>query len=166
MSKQSFVTSFVVDRAPTEVFDAVTNVRGWWSEEVVGGTERPGDEFDYRYGDTHRCRIRVTESVPGRKVSWLVLDNHFSFTEDTAEWTGTTIDFEILEREDGGTELRFTHHGLVPEYECFEVCVQGWSFYVGKSLRSLIATGVGQPNGGGGRVRTAAERDLVAARDR
>ena len=46
VSSQSFSTSFVVDESPKQVFDAVTNVRGWWSEEVKGGTSKLNDEFD------------------------------------------------------------------------------------------------------------------------
>ncbi|MGW4831399.1 SRPBCC family protein [Amycolatopsis japonica] len=137
----SFTTSFTVDRTPQQVYDAFTDVRRWWSEEI----EHTGDEFEYHYEAVHRCRIRITESVPGRKVSWLVLENHFDFTRDETEWVGTTITFEI-EEKDGKTEARFTHHGLVPEYECFDVCHKAWTFYVGTSLRDLITTGEGQPN--------------------
>ncbi|ANN17526.1 ATPase [Amycolatopsis orientalis] len=137
----SFTTSFTVDQTPRQVYDAFTDVRGWWSEEIV----HTGDEFEYHYEELHHCRVRITESVPGRKVSWLVLENHFDFTRDDTEWVGTTITFEITEK-DGKTEARFTHHGLVPEYECFEVCHKAWTFYVGTSLRALITTGEGQPN--------------------
>ena len=159
MSDHSFTTSFTVDRAPKEAFAAITDVRGWWSDEIDGSTAELGDEFVYRYEDVHRCRIRVTEIVPDRKVSWLVVENYFEFTADKTEWTGTTISFDIVEK-DGQTEVRFTHQGLVPEYECFEVCSTSWGFYVNGSLRSLITTGEGQPNGRG-RPRVAAERAAV-----
>ncbi len=141
----SFTTTFTVDQTPRQVFDAFNDVRGWWSEEVDGGTTHVGDEFTYHYEEVHRCTMRITESVPGRVVSWLVLANHFDFTRDETEWVGTTITFEIAEK-DGKTEARFTHHGLVPDYECYDVCHQAWTFYVGTSLRALIITGDGQPN--------------------
>jgi len=50
--------------------------------------------------------------------------------------------FEITAREDG-TEVRFAHRGLVPEFECFESCSSGWGFFVNRSLRHLITTGEG-----------------------
>jgi hypothetical protein len=87
----------------------------------------------------------VTEADPGRRISWLVLDNHFAFTEDQTEWTGTTVTFDIAE-EGGRTEVRFTHQGLTPACECFEVCSTAWGFFVNSSLRSLITTGEGRPN--------------------
>ncbi|WP_216216968.1 SRPBCC family protein [Amycolatopsis aidingensis] len=144
MADQSLTITFLVDQAPREVFDSITNVRGWWSDGLRGRTEKPGDEFTYRHGDAHRCKIRVTEAIPGRKVSWLVLDNYFDFTEDKTEWIDTTVHFDISSTG-GKTEVHFTHKGLVPEYECFEVCSDGWNFFVGSSLRDLITTGRGQP---------------------
>lgn len=39
MSEQDFTASFSVDRSPEEVFVAIQNVRGWWSENIEGGTE-------------------------------------------------------------------------------------------------------------------------------
>lgn len=155
MSEQSFTTTFSVDRTPKEVFDAITDVRGWWSEDIDGATAGLGDEFTYRNEGVHHCTMRVTEVVPERKVSWLVLDNYFDFTQDKTEWDDTSVSFEIFER-DGRTEVRFTHLGLVPGYECFDVCSNAWGFYVNGSLRSLITTGEGQPNRRG-RPRLPAE---------
>ncbi|WUI01534.1 hypothetical protein OHR68_06850 [Spirillospora sp. NBC_00431] len=76
---RNFSTTISVDRTPQEAFDAVINVRGWWSQEVAGVTDQVGGEFDYHFKDVHRCRMRVTELVPGRKVAWHVLDNYFDF---------------------------------------------------------------------------------------
>jgi len=147
MNDHNFTTCFMVDRTPDAVFAAINNVRGWWSQDVSGPTDKAGEAFDYRYRDLHRCRIRVVELVPGRKVAWHVERNHFSFTRDDSEWTGTDIVFDIAER-DGKSEVRFTHVGLVPDYECYDVCSDGWATYIEGSLRSLIVSGEGQPNVG------------------
>lgn len=162
MSDQSYTTTFSVEQTPKEAFDAINNPRGWWSEEIEGGTDKVGDEFKYHYEDLHRCKIRVTELVPGQKVSWLVVDNYFSFTEDKTEWKDTTISFEISEK-DGKTQVHFTHLGLVPEYECYNACSEGWGNYINGSLRNLIAAGEGQPNSRG-QARTSAEEELGTAR--
>ena len=47
---------------------------------------------------------------------------------------------------EGGSEVRFTHVGLVPEHECFDICHGAWTHYIGDSLRSFLATGAGKPN--------------------
>jgi uncharacterized protein YndB with AHSA1/START domain len=141
----SFTAAFSVDQTPEEVFRAISNVRGWWSEDITGDSDKAGGEFTYRYEDTHRCRIKVTELVPGEKVTWHVLDNYFGFTQDKAEWQDTDIRFDITARN-GKTEIRFTHVGLVPGYECFDICSNSWDFYLRTSLRTLIRTGQGLPN--------------------
>ena len=146
MKTADFSTTIMVDQTPNEVFDAINNVRGWWSEEIEGSTNQLYDEFNYHYEDVHRCKIKIIEFIPDEKVVWLVVDNYFKFTEDKSEWTGTKIVFEIA-REGNKTQLRFTHLGLVPEYECFEICRDAWSNYVRNSLQSLISTGKGKPNG-------------------
>jgi hypothetical protein len=145
MNNQDFTTTLSVDQSPKQVFDAISNVRSWWSEEIKGGTSKLNDEFAYQYNDVHRCKMKLIEVVPDKKVVWLVLDNYFSFTKDRSEWTGTKVVFEISE-QDNKTQLRFTHQGLVPEYECYTACVNGWSQYIERSLLNLITTGKGQPN--------------------
>ena len=145
MSGTSYSTSFTLDRTPAEVFAAINDVRSWWMTKVDGDNRAVGDEFSYRVPDVHFCKMRVTELVPGEKVVWTVVDNHMTFISDQSEWLGTEIRFELSEK-DGGTELRFTHDGLVPTYECFDICQNAWTFYVGDSLRRLAATGVGEPS--------------------
>ncbi|HEY4064218.1 MAG TPA: SRPBCC domain-containing protein [Puia sp.] len=135
----------MVDESPKEVFDAVGNVRGWWSEQVEGDTNKLNDEFMYHFKDVHRCRMKLTEVVPEKKVVWHVLDNYFNFTKDQTEWDDTTVSFEISKKDDK-TQLVFTHKGLVPAHECYEICSNAWGTYIKNSLRSLIETGKGQPN--------------------
>ena len=141
----SFTAAFTVEQTPGEVFRAINNVRGWWSEDIEGDPDKAGGEFTYRYKDTHRCRIKVTELVAGELVSWHVLDNYFDLTQDKAEWKDTAIRFDITAR-DGKTEIRFVHAGLVPACECFDVCSNSWDFYLYTSLRALIRTGRGLPS--------------------
>jgi hypothetical protein len=137
---QDFTTTFIVDQTPDEVFTAINNVRGWWGEDIQGGTDKLGDEFTYRYQDIHYSKQRITGLEPGAKVVWHVLDANLNFTRDPAEWTGTDITFDIS-RHSGQTEVTFTHRGLVPEVECFDQCSNAWSYLVNSSLRELITTG-------------------------
>lgn len=158
MSDQNFTLSFTVDQSPEEVFKAIINVRGWWSQAIEGETDKQGALFYYHFKDIHRATLKVTELVPGKKVSWHVLQNYFNFGKDQTEWTGTDIVFEIAKKGDK-TELVFTHIGLVPQYECYKVCSDGWGTYIYDSLRSLITTGKGQPNVG--EAVTKSEHELT-----
>ena len=145
MKTQNYTTTFTVDQSPKEAFDAINNPRRWWSEEIEGDADTLNAEFKYLYRDVHRSRFRIAEFVPGKKVVWHVLDNYFNFVQDETEWTGTDVVFEIAKKGDK-TEVRFTHAGLVPAYQCYNVCSNAWGGYIGGSLKSLITTGKGRPN--------------------
>ena len=145
MMKQGFTSSFSVDQTPHEAFAAINNVRGWWSGQIEGDTDKLGAEFTYRYKDVHFSKQKITEFIPGKKVVWRVLDSNLSFAKDKSEWNGTDIVFDISEKE-GKTEVRFTHVGLVPEYECYGSCSNAWGMLVNGNLRKLITTGKSQPD--------------------
>jgi hypothetical protein len=145
MNSQNFATTFTVDQTPEAAFAAISDVRGWWSGELEGSTDKLGDEFTYRYKDLHYSKQRLTEVIPGQKIVWLVLDSYLGFVEDKTEWNGTTITFEVARKGDK-TEVRFSHVGLVPDHECYDACSSAWGFYINGSLRNLIATGKGEPN--------------------
>lgn len=140
-----YTTAFLVDQSPKEAFEAIKDVRGWWSGNIEGGTTRLGDEFTYRYEDVHYSKQRLVEVVPNKRVVWLVLDSCLSFVKDKGEWTGTKIFFE-LSKKGAKTQVRFTHRGLVTQYECYDACSSAWSGYINESLRGLIAKGRGKPN--------------------
>jgi hypothetical protein len=145
MSNQDFTTTIHVDQTPDEATAAINNPRGWWSQEIEGGTDKLNDEFTYHYKDVHRCKMKIVELVSGKRVVWLVTYNDFNFIKDKSEWIGTKVIFDILRKNDK-TQIRFTHYGLVPQYECYDVCENAWTGYIQNSLRNLITTGKGTPN--------------------
>jgi hypothetical protein len=161
MTTTDFTTTMLVDQSPSEVFNAINNVRGWWSEEVEGDTDRLNSVFDYHYQDVHCSKMKIVELIPDTRVVWQVLDNYFSFTKDKEEWKDNEIIFEISRNGDQ-TELRFTQVGLVPEYECYDICENAWNTYIQKSLHSLITTGKGQPNGKD-KPQTKDEKELASS---
>ena len=142
MISSDFTTTILVDNSAKEVFNAINNVRGWWQGEIEGSTDKLNDEFTYRMKEFHFSKQKVVELIPNEKVGWLVTDSKLNFVTNKSEWTGTKIIFEISEINNK-TQIRFTHFGLVPEFECFGGCSNGWSELVQKSLYSLITTGKG-----------------------
>ena len=141
----SFTLTISVDQTPHEAFEAINDVRSWWSGEIDGPTDELGGEFTYRYSKMHSSKQKITELVPGKRVVWRVVDSHLGFTKNQQEWTGTRMIFDIARKGDM-TEVRFTHEGLVPTLECYDACFEGWTKLVQGNLRSLIATAKGQPD--------------------
>ena len=145
MNNNSFNKAITVNQSPEKVFNDILNLRGWWTEQFEGSTTELNAESIMRYKDIHYCKIKLVEKEPNSRIAWLVLDNHFSFVEDKTEWIGTKLVFNITEK-DGKTEVHFTHEGLVPDYECYELCNEAWTNYITNSLVKYLTTGKGEPN--------------------
>lgn len=137
-----FTMTLETEKSPEHVFNAIRDVRSWWSglynESFSGETQELNDEFSFRAGDgAHYSKQKLVEVIPNQKVVWLITDSELSFLEQKEEWTGTRVIFEISEK-DGKTELVFTHQGLTPEIECYGSCAPAWSMYLQDKLLSLL----------------------------
>lgn len=145
MKNKNFTTKLTVGQTPEEVFNAVRNVRSWWSgyysEEIEGDTEKLNDEFSFRAGGgAHYSRQKLIEVIPNKKVVWLITDSKLDFLDKKDEWTGTKVIFDISTKGNK-TELIFTHEGLTPEIECYNSCAPAWSQYLQNKLLPLITKG-------------------------
>lgn len=145
MNDSNFAARFHVEQTPEEVFDAINDVRSWWSGQIEGDTDRLGAEFTYRYKHLHYSRQKLAELVPGEKIVWHVVDGRLSFVEEGGEWKDTVIVFDIA-RKDGGTDVSFTHIGLTPACACYGACSGGWNVFIHGNLRNRILTGKAQPD--------------------
>ena len=144
MNTPDYTATLTVDATPQEVFNNINSVTKWWTDDLEGHSQKLNDEFTVRFGDVHVSTQKLVEVIPDKKVVWLVTDSKLNFIKDKQEWTNTKISFEISS-QGNKTEIRFTHHGLVPEVECFRDCTKGWDQYIKGSLFKLLTTGKGEP---------------------
>lgn len=145
MSGENYTAIFIFDKSPEEVFNAISDISAWWSEDMKGNSHNLHDEFEVRFADIHYSRQKLTDVTLNKRIVWLVTDSHLSFLEDKSEWNNTEISFDISV-DAGKTQLTFTHKGLVPQIECFDACSKGWNYYLQESLYKFITTGKGNPN--------------------
>jgi len=144
MKKQDYTVSITVDASVQEVFKSINSVKKWWTDDLEGESQKPGDEFTVHFGDVHVSTQKLIELIPGKKVVWLVTDSNLNFIKDKQEWTNTTISFDIADHGNK-TQVQFTHTGLVPEVECYNSCAKGWDYYIKGSLFKLLTEGKGTP---------------------
>lgn len=144
-SNENFSAAITVNKSPVIAFEGIKNFRAWWSEEIDGHTDKLNETFFYHYKDIHLCKIKLIEMIPNKKLVYQVVENEFNFIKDKSEWVDTRLIFDITTDGDT-TKVNFTHEGLVPEYECFQVCNDAWSGYINNSLKNFIETGKGNPN--------------------
>ncbi|MCS3557366.1 MULTISPECIES: SRPBCC domain-containing protein [unclassified Sphingobacterium] len=145
MENNNYTSTFKVDKDASTTFKAIKNFRAWWSEEIEGNTEKLGEAFLYHYKDIHLCKLKLVEEIPNVKLVYLVTDNEFNFIKDKTEWVNTKLIFD-LSKDGEQTKVTFTHEGLTPLDECFEICNDSWANYIQGSLKNLIETGRGNPN--------------------
>lgn len=134
MKENSFSYSFKTSKTPKEVFDLLLDIPQWWfgiyDETIKGESKKVNDEFTFKAGGgMHYSKQKLVELVPGKKIVWQVVDSKLSFLNDTGEWNGSKIEFDLSPVKEG-TQVIFTHQGLVPEIECYNNCSSAWTQYL------------------------------------
>lgn len=143
MKQTDYHISITAKATPEKAVNAINNVPAWWAANTTGRSEKQGDRFTVRFGETY-VDFEVTSVVPS-KIKWYILDCNLHWLQDKKEWKGHTITWDISNTGDDVT-IAFTQAGLTPALECYTNCEKGWNFYVGESLRDLINTGTGRPD--------------------
>lgn len=151
-----FQHRLVIGAPAASVFAAITSIdglRGWWTQDCDGST-RIGGTIHFRFGPSH-ADMRVEGLDANREVRWLCTGEYIAADQLSRkdEWVGTHVVFRLTAESATRTRLDFEHVGLVPAFECYDLCRNGWQYYLG-SLQQLLETGHGMPieHGQGGRT--------------
>ncbi|HMG14430.1 MAG TPA: hypothetical protein VK590_03215 [Saprospiraceae bacterium] len=136
MENKNYTTSILVDQSPEQAFNAINNVKTWWSSNFEGHSEKLNDVYTVHFGKTN-ITIQIIESIPFEKILWEVIDCHKDWLKNKKEWKGTKMLWEISTVMEG-TKITFTHIGLVPGLECYKGCENAWREYIRGSLYNLI----------------------------
>ena len=138
-----YTATLPIASAPEPVFDALTTLSGlaaWWAPVTGSGAEGGELRFDMNVTEGPLV-IAVHTAQRPTIVVWDVLACPF-----LPDWAGTTIAFDLGHSEDGQCDLFFRHHGLTGQFDCYDMCRQGWDHFL-PSLRDYAATGTGSPLG-------------------
>lgn len=144
----SFTTKVLIKGSKEDVFKAISqHVQKWW-----GNTDSPvskiGDEFTTSFDKTY-WKFKISKYLPFSKIVWNCIDAkhiHSGYNGIEKEWIGTSVNWLLEEKGKEETLLHFTHNGLVPELNCYEICFPAWERFVIQSLKNFVETGVGMPH--------------------
>lgn len=145
MEQKNYNCSIIVNTNANETIEAISRVNEWWVKNTEGKTEKFDDVFVVRFNAEAFVTFKITEFEKDTKVVWTVTDCYLPRLKDKTEWNNTQAVFEISNENDM-TKINFTHIGIVPEIECYDMCVKGWDLYVKGSLANYLNEGVGQPS--------------------
>ena len=124
---KNYTATIEVAKSPQEVFNCLTEVTKWWSKDFEGYSAKLNDEFVIHHPGQHYSKQNLIEFIPNLSIVWLVTESRlYWLTNDQQEWTDTKMNFGISHRGNK-TSIHFTHEGLTPDKECYEMCAQGWN---------------------------------------
>lgn len=125
------------------LFASAAGVSRWWGptegDGAVGGT------LVTSFGEYGVNVMRVLQAGPTRVVWESSALDGTTPTGHTAEWLGTTMEFDFIPAG-AGTQLRFRHAGLTPRLQCWDACVAAWTQFL-SSIETYAKTGTGTPFG-------------------
>lgn len=134
------IRHYLVIKAPVEtVYQALTTQEGlssWWTRRTIAKPE-VGFLNEFRFGELYHNKMRVTELIPNKRVSWIC-------ESGDKEWIGTGLSFELRKEKDH-TILRFAHREWREATEFYESCNYHWGYYL-RSVKLLCETGKGTPH--------------------
>ena len=144
MKEQDYHSVVTANVSAGEAFERITRISEWWTAGVQGNSQRVGDEFTVRFGETF-VTFKVVEIIPNQRAVWLVTDCNLHWISNKAEWKNTKLVWD-LSSQNGTTQVTMTHIGLIQGIECYSDCAAGWNFYIQHSLLKLLAEGRGLPD--------------------
>jgi hypothetical protein len=139
IENKNYHRTVTVNTSPEEAMKKISQVNLWWKKDFLGSAEKLNDKFTVPFGEPSFVDFFVSEFMPGKKVVWKVTDCYLSWFQDKKEWNNTEVVFQ-LSKENGKTKIDFTHVGLVPEIECYNVCENGWNGHI-NTLEKFINEG-------------------------
>lgn len=130
-----------------KAFEAITlQIADWWST-TNGTSDTIGDEFKVSFGEESYWKFKVINLVEPNEIIWECIESHqdHNLKGIDEEWLNTWIYWSFSKRK-GRTRVDFLHDGLISTGICYEVCSNGWNFYILDSLKSFLESGKGKPS--------------------
>jgi hypothetical protein len=73
--QQNYSCTITAAVTPMEAFDAINHVNEWWAKNTEGPSEKEGDVFTIRFGNTYVI-FKMAEVIPGKKIVWEAVESY------------------------------------------------------------------------------------------
>ena len=144
----NYKQSLLVSINKNEVFKALTKeIPDWWST-IEGASNEVNAEFKVSFGSESYWKFKVESLNEPNEVVWECIESHqdHNLKGIDEEWTNTKL-YWLISKSGDKTKIDFVHDGLLSTGVCYEVCSNGWDFYILDSLKHFLEGGVGKPSG-------------------
>jgi len=143
----SYSKSVTITGTKDEIFKSLTlNIDKWWGE-----IDHPADKlestFKVSFGEAFWV-FKVIEFQKNWMLTWECIESnqvHAGLKGVKEEWLGTKLHWNISSKDNQTTTVDFLHEGLVPAFNCYDVCSIAWDYFITDSLKSYIEKGIGKP---------------------
>lgn len=112
----------------------------WWTE-MTSVVKKIGDKTTAKFEDGTTWSFEVTSIEKNKLIEFNCYEaNHIHLVttpEMRSEWKNTTLRFEIIPRG-AETDIHFTHLGLTPEVNCYDICCTGWDHFFGSAFKAYL----------------------------
>ncbi|MBL4669078.1 MAG: SRPBCC domain-containing protein [Flavobacteriales bacterium] len=142
----NYKTTIEVKSSQKNTFKAVSKeLNKWWGRVDNSDINKVGDIFSVYFEDTE-WQFEITKFSMHDEIHWkCIFSNHTvpGLENVKEEWLNTEIVWKLKEVEEG-VEISFEHVGLTPALNCYDVCNNGWDFFI-NSLKDYLENEGGSP---------------------
>lgn len=137
-----YENTITVNVTPHQVFYALTKEMSNWWTPMSSKVDKVGDKATAKFEDGTTWSFEVISLEENKLVEFRCYEaNHIhpATTPDMrTEWQNTILRFEISNKGKD-TSIHFTHIGLTPEINCYEICNSGWNHFFGSAFKNYLS---------------------------
>jgi len=138
---KNYECTISVNTTPSKAFNAITQEMSSWWTEMTSVINEIGDKTTAKFEDGTTWSFEVTTLEKDKVIELYCYEaNHIhpvTTPDMRTEWKGTTLKFQ-LEANENGTTIYFTHVGLTPDINCYDICHAGWDFFFGSAFKAYL----------------------------